>query len=171
MILSPHAIFGAAVASLVPNHPVFGFGLGFISHFVLDAIPHKDYKLISTEAGSDGRMESLNTVERKTKLTRDIILVSFDAFIGLYLSFIFFFNLNYPWIFLIGVIGSLLPDFFTFLYLILKHKPFILFFKFHASIIHSKIILKLNQITGVVLQFITVAILITIIYGIKSLIV
>ena len=30
MILAVHATFGAAVASLVPSHPVAGFALGFV---------------------------------------------------------------------------------------------------------------------------------------------
>jgi hypothetical protein len=39
MILSTHAIVGAAIASFLPSHPTAAFVLGFASHFVLDAIP------------------------------------------------------------------------------------------------------------------------------------
>jgi len=39
MILSTHAIVGAAIASFLPSHPTTAFVLGFASHFVLDAIP------------------------------------------------------------------------------------------------------------------------------------
>jgi hypothetical protein len=39
MILSTHAIVGAAIASFLPSHPTTAFVLGFGSHFVLDAIP------------------------------------------------------------------------------------------------------------------------------------
>jgi hypothetical protein len=42
MILSTHAIVGAAIASFLPSHPTIAFVLGFGSHFVLDAIPHWD---------------------------------------------------------------------------------------------------------------------------------
>ena len=52
MILSVHATFGAAVASLVPAHPVAAFALGFASHLALDLIPHRDYDLVSVEVES-----------------------------------------------------------------------------------------------------------------------
>jgi hypothetical protein len=173
MILSVHATFGAAVASLVPSHPVAGFVLGFVSHLALDMIPHRDYDLISVESTPEKKMKLIDVepIIRKARLTRDMLLVSFDAFIGLILAFIFFFNPSHPAIFLLGALGALLPDFLTFLYLILKHKPLGHFFDFHAGIIHSKVILKLNQFTGVFLQFCTVAILIGILFGLKSLLI
>jgi hypothetical protein len=47
MILTTHAVVGAALASFVPSHPATAFVLGFASHFVLDAIPHVDYPIKS----------------------------------------------------------------------------------------------------------------------------
>lgn len=169
MILSVHAVFGAAVASLVPAHPVLGFGLGFVSHLALDMIPHRDYDLISIKSTPDSKMQLVDDIYKKARLARDMMLVSFDAFAGLVLSFLFFFNPIHPGIFLSGALGALLPDFLTFLYLILRHKPLALFFNFHASLIHSQVVLKLNQFTGVFLQFCTVAILIGILFLIKHL--
>jgi len=166
MILSVHATFGAAVASMVPNHPVVGFIFGFASHFVLDAIPHRDYDLISLETGPDKNLKTIDLIQKKFALIRDMLLVSFDALVGFCLAFIFFFNPTHPFIFLIGALAALIPDFLTFLYLLLKHKPLGHFFDFHADIIHSKAILKLSQFSGVLLQFCTVSILI----GILSLI-
>jgi hypothetical protein len=171
MILSTHAIFGAAVASLVPNHPVAGFALGFASHFALDAIPHRDYDLVSLQIDPTGKIQSLDIIRQKFKLIRDMVLVSFDALFGILLTFMFFFDPAHPWIFLIGAISALIPDFLTFLYLILRHKPLALLFHFHASIIHSKVILKLNQITGVALQFFTLGLLIAILFGLKYLLI
>jgi hypothetical protein len=43
MILTTHAVVGAALASFVPEHPAVAFVVGFGSHFILDAIPHVDY--------------------------------------------------------------------------------------------------------------------------------
>jgi len=168
MILSVHATFGAAVASLVPTHPVEAFAFGFISHLALDAIPHRDYDLISIESAPGGEPKLMDAVYRKFRLLRDITIVSFDALIGLFLAFLFFFNPTYPWIFLLGAIGAMLPDFMTFMYLTLKHKALGLFFSFHFGIMHSKVILKLSQIKGVLLQFITIAILILIMFAIKN---
>jgi hypothetical protein len=169
MILSVHAVFGAAVASLVPNHPVIGFTLGFVSHFALDAIPHKDYKLISLEADANNKPQLINNVYRKFRLMRDIILVSFDAIMGFCLAFLFFFNPNYPIIFFLGASGSLLPDFLTFLFLITKHKSLQSFFNFHVSIIHSKVVLKLNEVAGVMFQFFTVGVLIGVLFFVRNL--
>lgn len=171
MILSTHAVFGAAVASLVPNHPVVGFTLGFASHFVLDAIPHRDYDLVSVEINSQQKMELIQSVFKNFRLVRDMTVVSLDAFLGLVLAFLFFFNSANPAIFFVGAVGALLPDFLTFLYLILKHKPLGIFYNFHASFIHSKVILGLNQVYGVFLQFCTLAVLIAIIYGVNYLLV
>jgi len=46
MILTTHAIVGAALASFLSSHPAAAFVAGFASHFVLDAIPHVDYPII-----------------------------------------------------------------------------------------------------------------------------
>jgi len=171
MILSVHAVFGAAVASMVPNHPVAGFALGFVSHFVLDAIPHKDYNLISVEPDINMKPRLIDTIYKKFRLVRDITLVSFDALFGLALAFMFFFNYEHPWVFMIGALGSLLPDFLTFLYIFIRHKPLSLFCDFHVSLIHSKIILKLNQTMGIFVQFCTLAVLIAIMFFIERLLV
>ena len=163
MILSVHATFGAAVASLVPSHPALGFTLGFISHFALDAIPHKDYDLISVETGPDKKLKPIDLIQKKFSLIRDIIVVSFDALIGLGLAFLFFFDPVHPWIFFIGAISSLIPDGLTFLYLLFKHQSLSSFFNFHVELIHTKFILKLSQVTGVLFQFLTIAVLIAVI--------
>ncbi len=165
MILSVHAIFGAAVASVVPNHPVEAFCLGFLSHLALDTIPHRDYDLISLDF--DPTRPALKEVSNKLNLMRDFSLVSLDAAVGLCLAFVFFFNPAHPKIFLLGAVGALLPDFLTFVFLLFKYQSFRLFYNFHIGIIHSKIILKLNQVTGVILQFCTIAVFIAIIFGIR----
>ena len=171
MILSTHALFGAATASLVPTHPLAGFCLGFVSHLALDMIPHRDYDLISVESTPEKKMKliDIEPIIRRARLVRDMLLVSFDAFAGLCLAFLFFFNQAHPAIFLLGALGALLPDFLTFLYLLLKHKPLGLFFDLHAGLIHSKVVLKLNQFTGVLLQFCTITVLIGIMEWVKYL--
>ena len=167
MILSVHAIFGAAVASLVPTHPVLGFTLGFASHLAIDAIPHRDYELTSVEKSINKSTATISTVRNNFKLLRDMFVVSLDAVAGICLSYLFFFDPTYPFIFLLGAIGSLIPDFLTFVYLIIKHKPFVIFYNFHSSFVHSKLVLKLSQVGGVFLQFCTVSVLIAIIFGVR----
>jgi hypothetical protein len=43
MLTTPHALVGAAIGSLLPNGAIgatLGFAVGFVSHFVLDSVPH-----------------------------------------------------------------------------------------------------------------------------------
>jgi hypothetical protein len=167
MILSVHAIFGAAVASLVPNHPGLGFALGFASHLALDMIPHRDYDLISVDKIADNKLKFSEGIFNKFRLLRDMAVVSLDAVLGLILAFMFFFNPVYPLAFIVGAFGSLLPDFLTFVYLVIKHRSLELFYNFHASFVHSKIILNLNQVVGVFFQFCTLGLLIAIMLGVR----
>ncbi len=169
MILSVHAIFGAAVASLVPSHPVLGFGLGFVSHLALDAIPHQDYKLLSFEINPNNKLKPIDLIRQKFTLIRDLIVLSFDAIIGFCLAFLFFFNPVYPYVFFIGALGALLPDILTFIYLLFKHKALSDFFKFHTDFIHHKI--NLNQVVGVIFQFFVMAILIIVMFGLKNILI
>ena len=166
MILSVHATFGAALASLVPSHPVAGFTLGFVSHFVLDAIPHKDYELISLERRTDDKLKVIDLLHKKISLVRDILLVTLDVVVGFLLAFMFFFNPNHPYIFFMGAFAALIPDGLTFIYIIFRHKALGHFFDFHTDVIHSKI--QVNQVLGILLQFFTIGILIVILEVLKK---
>lgn len=50
MILTPHALIGAAIYTLIPN-PWIGIPLAFISHFAADWIPHNHYHSKASENG------------------------------------------------------------------------------------------------------------------------
>src|SRR5215813_5502703 len=79
MILSTHAIVGAAIASFLPSHPTAAFVLGFASHFVLDAIPHWDYPIRS--AAVDPKIGAPMTCDRA--LLRDAIVIGSDGLLGI----------------------------------------------------------------------------------------
>jgi hypothetical protein len=64
MILSTHAIVGAALASLMPSHPIAAFAAGFASHFVIDSTPHWDYPLKSISFGGSARNDGRFTAAR-----------------------------------------------------------------------------------------------------------
>jgi hypothetical protein len=168
MILSVHSTFGAAVASLVPTHPVLGFVLGFASHLALDAIPHQDYELLSVSPGENRQMYETNDQDKKHKRQRDIRLVSFDALVGFILAFIFFFNPVYWWVFFLGALGAVLPDFFTFLFLVFRYKPLGIFYHWHSNFFHSKIDFNIGQTAGIFLQFCTLAVLLAILFILKK---
>jgi len=50
MILSVHFIAGAAITKIIPNK-LIAYPLAFLSHFLLDALPHADYSLRGISGG------------------------------------------------------------------------------------------------------------------------
>ena len=143
MTLTAHAITGAALASLVPDQPLVGFAVGFISHFVLDAIPHWDYKLSSKKEDGNNHMNDDMVINKN--FIKDILKISFDGILGLLFAyFIFvFFILNFlPLLFLSGVIGAMMPDALQFVYMKWRHEPLISLQKFHLWIHADKKIIE-----------------------------
>lgn len=79
MLLTPHAAVGIAIGSAVPD-PKISIPLAFLSHFVLDAIPHWD----DIELGLSSK--------KFTKISRAafrVVLVDFLLAISLTLFFIY----------------------------------------------------------------------------------
>jgi hypothetical protein len=79
MILCTHAIVGAALASFVPSHPAAAFAIGFISHFALDAIPHRDYPINSRSVNP--RIGAPMVFDGA--LLRDAVTIGFDGVFGI----------------------------------------------------------------------------------------
>jgi hypothetical protein len=106
MILSTHAVVGAAIATLLPRDPVLVFAAGVASHFVIDAIPHWDYPLRGISVGrSQTRAIRLNSA-----LFRDVCLIGLDAVAGLALAILLFGHSAPLWIIALGAIAAMLPD-------------------------------------------------------------
>ena len=105
MTLTPHAIVGAAIASTIPDQPLLGFSLAFLSHFVLDAIPHWDYKLSSMTE------DKANKINNNMKIGRDfyfdLLKIGPDFSLGLILAYLLFANL-------VGALGAVFPDLLQF---------------------------------------------------------
>ena len=142
MTLTAHAITGAALASLVPDQPLVGFAVGFISHFVLDAIPHWDYKLNSKKEDGNNHMNDDMVINKN--FIKDILKISFDGILGLLLSLIvfnFYFKFS-TFVVLSGVIGAMMPDALQFVYMKWRHEPLISLQKFHLWIHADKKIIE-----------------------------
>ena len=105
MILSTHAVVGAALATLMPSHPVAAVVAGFASHFVIDSIPHWDYRLRSISLKADAR-----NIWRITAALRDLAVIGFDAFAGLVLAVGIFGTKANMVAVLAGAVGGMLPD-------------------------------------------------------------
>lgn len=122
MTLATHAVVGAAVAAALPHHPLLGGIFAFGSHFLLDALPHWDYKILSASANPDAPAKL--SVDRLFLL--DLVRIGSDALLGLILAGAFYGSYasgtplstivseNLLW--LIGAASAMLPDFLQFVY-------------------------------------------------------
>lgn len=151
MILSTHALVGAAIASFVPSHPVAAFTLGFASHFVLDAIPHWDYPIRS--ASVDPRVCAPLRFDRA--LFQDALTIGFDGLFGVMLGLLLFASVETAWIVLLGALAATLPDALQFLYGRWPHQPLKSLQRIHRWA-HSKRELKDQVYLGVVSQLLLV---------------
>lgn len=124
MILATHAIAGAALAAAMPDRPILAFTAGAASHFLLDAIPHWDYKLRSSRKDEDNPLNNDIVIGRYFWF--DLIKIGTDALLGLILSWLFFhsFFADHGQLglltFIAGAIGGLLPDALQFAYFKLR---------------------------------------------------
>lgn len=154
MILSTHAIVGASIASLT-HDPVAGFAVGFVSHFVLDAIPHWDYKLRSSRQDSDQPMKSDIVVGRD--FLRDLVKIGGDVLGGFAIVALLFSAMDsvaLP-VALSGALGGVLPDALQFAYFKFRHEPLSSLQRFHIWIHSDRKVL--DPIAGAASQFIAAA--------------
>ncbi len=138
MILATHALVGAALAETVPNHPVLAFSIGFVSHFLLDAIPHWDYPLKSIKEVRDNPLGM--DMPFGPAFFRDLLFIGLDFSAGILLSILIFRNQLSPAIFF-GMIGGMTPDFLQFVYTKLRVPPLTWLQKFHQWI-HTSVRIK-----------------------------
>lgn len=159
MILAPHIIIGIALARAVPAHPVVGFVIAFLSHFVADAIPHSEYgfsKLIDPKYADKEKMV-LNR-----ELLWDIFHLSSDFGSGLLISFLLFYDGDSYYI-IAGLFGGILPDILQFLYGKFKKEPLIFLKKFHDLAHANK--LEGRLIFGILTQIISVILVVLLSYN------
>jgi hypothetical protein len=128
MILSTHALVGAAIANLFPSHPGVAFVVGFASHFALDAIPHADYPIRS--ASLDPKIGARLRFDRA--LLQDAVTIGADGMLGLVLAFLLFASAENQWAILLGAFGAMLPDALQFLYLRFPREPLKTLQRFHG---------------------------------------
>jgi hypothetical protein len=133
MILTSHAVVGAAVASFMPSHPAIAFAVGFASHFVLDAIPHLDYpiKSRSVNPGIGAPM----AFDRA--LLQDAVTIGSDGLFGIVAALFLFSSSANFWAILMGAVGAILPDPLQFAYTRWPHEPLRTLQLFHRWA-HSK---------------------------------
>ena len=132
MVLSTHAIVGAAIASLMPQHPALAFVCGIASHFAIDAIPHSDYRLRSISVSRRSR----SAITLNLSLVRDLALLTFDAAVGLAVAVWLYVAPGSALAVLLGATGAMLPDPLQVAYRLYPKEPLRTLQRFHRYI-HS----------------------------------
>ncbi len=153
MVLSAHAIIGGAIGSIMKNDPILAVVYGFLSHFILDMIPHWDYPIRSKFINPDKANKSLN----KLDIANDISSIFIDIVIGLGVSYLLYGGGgNLIWFY--GACAAMLPDFLQFVYGLWPEGLSILQ-RFHKYA-HSDLKLNDKPLLGVSSQIIIIFILV-----------
>jgi len=155
MTLATHAIVGAAIASVLPDHHVLVFGLAFASHFAVDAIPHWDYHV---------RSSSINTkvcapMSYDKNLVLDLLSIGFDALLGIVLSLLIFASPATAGVVVLGAIAGILPDPLQFAYTRWRHEPLVSLQRFHQWI-HTDLRLIDKPVLGITSQVLFIVIVV-----------
>ena len=156
MVLTPHAVAGAAITSFFKLSPVTAFFAGFLSHFFLDALPHWDYQLRSS------RKDKVHPLNNDFVLNGDSWVdfskLGMDACLGLALAIFFFtFGLNVSfWAIVAGALGAVAPDALSFVYMKWRKEPMISLQKTH--LLFHAVYRIYNPVLGVFLSCLVVII-------------
>lgn len=159
MILSSHIITATAVAipltvaPITPASAVAIFLVAFCSHYILDLIPHWDYKLVSIKTCHGGEK---NGYIEKTKIQTDLIKITFDVLLGVLVSFILISLSSLSSVdklIALSVIipASILPDLIEVINIFFKKQPVALLHKIHLFF-HRKNIFIGKPFKGAPLQ-------------------
>lgn len=156
MVLTPHAVIGAAIALQFPRHPILGFILAFSSHFILDAVPHWHYSVPAIKEAK--KLMSTKPFTENKKGWRDLAWIGSDFFLGIIISAAMAALTNPSAIFiaLLGAAGGVFPDFLQFVYFAIPKPPVSTIYNFHMWI-HAKKRLDNQPLLGISQQLLVVA--------------
>ncbi len=153
MLSTPHLLVGAAIGASTGD-PVLAFAGGFLSHLVLDAIPHTDQEL-------------LDNPEHKGLLPADYFPVILDIIVGW--AIVLYFTRDMALVaacpILLGALGGIAPDLISnvpFWSPALLKLPVIK--QFHALhvLANHHILSEQPKMLGVTTQFVAIVIAVTI---------
>jgi hypothetical protein len=106
MIITTHAVVGATVTNFLKFNPPLALGAALASHFLLDAIPHYDYQLVSL---------TKNKISRSFKLDhhlwlKDIKKLGLDILLTFTLVYFFWPPSTSGYLVYLGIGLAILPD-------------------------------------------------------------
>ncbi len=119
MFLATHATVGAIIGRAAPD-PVSAFVLAFVSHFLLDIIPHGDADLYKTYKSG----KKVRTALAYTMI--DAVITAY-MIVGIAHARLFDSGINVA----MGIIGGLLPDLLIGVYEVTNTKLLVGFHKVH----------------------------------------
>ena len=150
MILTPHLLLGAAIASKIEYAPL-AIILAFSSHYLLDLIPHTEY--------------SIDNIEKKQwqKSLPDILRVFLDFSFGI--LFILIFSNNQLIVF-VGAFFAILPDGLSLLNSVFPNKILKIYSNIHQGKIHFLKYKKISKFWRIASQALIAIISIVLLRGI-----
>ena len=127
MYLTVHAAAGGAVA-LQTGNPILGFGVGFISHLLLDVIPHGD----SEKSGMPQNNTAILIAASIDIAVLSVIVATLVATKGVTI---------FTPVLIAGAVGGMVPDALQLPYLLSHGRYFKWYQKIH-NFFHNAIVLK-----------------------------
>jgi hypothetical protein len=147
LTLTTHAIVGAAIASVLPAYPSLAIAAAFASHYLLDAIPHWDYPILSDSV----KHNVAAAMKYDRALLADMLMIGTDATLGIALALLLLARSSDLALVLCGATAAILPDALQFAYIRFPCEPLISLQRFH-SWMHASRNLRGRPILGLSAQ-------------------
>lgn len=127
MLLTPHILLGAAIGSKISSPPLV-FGLSFVSHYFLDALPHYEYNV--------SVLKSKSNQPNNKKIFIAISKLAIDFCFGMGLTLFLVWNSPFRTTAILGMLSALVPDALLFLYWQNPNKKILRLFAFPHRACH-----------------------------------
>ena len=157
MTLTTHTLVGTAVALLFRANPPLAFVAAFASHFVLDALPHWDYKIPALGKKIDETADARSLFGSRG-VWRDLFFVGLDLSLGIFLGFLLssgFPNTSRPTAVALGALGGILPDALQVVYALCPRGILASLHRFHMRIENEEL-LRTAPVWGVFSQAVVI---------------
>ncbi len=139
MYLTVHSAAGLLIAKLIPN-PLAALIGGFLSHLILDFVPHGDEHLTEGKTPSKGfrRLMGATVIDGAIMLLFTLLYLSIEPQISL-------------GVIILAILGSILPDIMQGVYM-LTRAPWLKSFAYYHEAIHNIPGHKISWPEGMVVQ-------------------
>ncbi len=153
MTLASHAVAGAATALILRGQPELGAAGAFLSHFLLDAIPHWHYQIAIRKGGAWREKRLAWDADVRDTFARTGADSLTGAGIALVLAFLV--SPENWFLALLGAGLGVLPDLLQFLKYLTRSRRFIPFERLH-QFCHTKLRLDNRPILGPAIEVLAI---------------